>query len=480
MPPSKSRLLGDDFAGAAGELAREELGRNQSDSNQLILTKEEQARCRQEAKKEVARAAAAEAAEAKARTPQSKALRKKLEQIAAKKRKVEERAAVFATLSTHRVDATQRALMRTSGTLGQDLTKRQRLQRALQARAADIELDGMEDLVVPRELLVEAEAADGVPVAIESVRGVAGVGGAAVEAPSDKKDDAYWAAQAMGFGPAADYLAGARPKAKTSRATLDAAARLNRGRRASPEQLHAPVAASVAGKEAAAAAEGAGEEEEAMSVPMQEDESEVAEAVRDQEVVAGQAAPGMEQEEGQQEEPPAEAERGHLSEAEGGEVSDEEEPGLPSPDLPEPEGLDLDESDMDVEMIEALRGVLRHTPHLLPKLDLAEVMPPNGQKQRAALFAIWRLLSGLQRREMDALADSADEGGAEAGDALEGKDGASGGGRVRAGAEGSLERHGLSRLARSIVDLMDGAGGDTAAHAADLRDTQPGIGVTAA
>jgi ATP-dependent RNA helicase DHX37/DHR1 len=144
---------------------------------------------------------------------------------------------------------------------------------------------------------------------------------------------------------------------------------------------------------------------------------------------------------------------------------------VPPADLPEPEGLDLDESDMDVEMIEALRGVLRHTPHLLPRLDLAEAMPPNGKKQRAALFAIWSRLTDLQRREMDALADSSDEDGSEAGEAPRKKSGRSSLVRVRAGAEGSVERRGLSSLARSIVDLMDGAGGDTAAAAGDVRDS---------
>jgi ATP-dependent RNA helicase DHX37/DHR1 len=528
MAPSSKSLLGDDFAGAAGELAREELGRNVSDSNQLLLTKEEQARCRRQAKAEAARAAAAEAAEAKARTPQSKALRKKLEQIAAKKRKAEERAAVLATLSTHRVDATQRALMRTSGTMGQDLTKRQRLQRALHAKAADIELDNMEDIEVPRESFAEAEdrsASGGVPVAFASVRGVAGWGGAAADTTGDgdkddgDKDDAYWAAQAMGFGPAVDYMAGARPKAKASRATLDAAARVHWGRRAPSEQVGAPgavqenlwvagaaaqqVGASgavgAAGKEAAAASkeanegQGAGEEEEAAPLEAERGGGKFAEAAREE--WSGGDEPHLRSSiASESEKMDLDDEMAEAAGEEGYNDEDHDAPSNLSPSaLPEREGLDLEEEDMEVGMIEALRGVLRHTPHLLPKLDLAEGMRPNGKKQRAALFAIWGGLSDLQRREMDALADSGEEDGLEegslqqrghaasgegrvrgsgAGSAVQARHGAessvqggqeaSGGGRVRAGAEGSVERSGLSQLARSIVDLMDGAGDDTA------------------
>jgi len=260
------RILDDSFAGASEEATRAELGLNQSGSNQLILTKEEQARRRAQAKKEAAVEAAAAAAEAKARTPQSKAQRKKLEQIAAKKRKGEERASVLASLSAHRVDATQRAMLRTSGTMGQELTKRQRLQRAIQAKAANIVLDGMEDLEMPRE---EAETvATGVPAAFDSARAVAGVGGAAAE--GQEKDDAYWAAQATGFGTAVDYFAGARPRAKSSRATLDAAAR---GVQRSREEPLARAPAAVARAPAVAAQE----EEEKEEVEEEEEEEEDAE-----------------------------------------------------------------------------------------------------------------------------------------------------------------------------------------------------------
>lgn len=111
---------------AAQDLEDQELGRSQSGSNQLVLTKGEQERRKQLARQEAAAEEAADAAEAMSRTPQSKAQRRKLEQIASRKRKADERVAVLATLSTHRVDAAERGLLRTSGTMGEAAESRGR------------------------------------------------------------------------------------------------------------------------------------------------------------------------------------------------------------------------------------------------------------------------------------------------------------------------------------------------------------------
>ena len=71
--------------------------------------------------------------------------------------------------------------------------------------------------------------------------------------------------------------------------------------------------------------------------------------------------------------------------------------------------LALDEEDMDEEMIEALREVLRGGGKLVRMLDEAEAMKAGSRAQKAALHAIWLGLSDAQRKEM--VADSGDDGG---------------------------------------------------------------------
>ena len=475
-PPSAATLLAPELA--ASERAREELGRDAADSNQLLLTKHEQARRRALAKQQAAEKAKAEAADAAARTPQSKAARRKLEQLAARKRKAEERETVLATLHAHRVDPAQRALMRTSATMGQALTKRQRLQRALHARAAAVELDDVEDIEVPRASVGDT-AAFGVPVSFNSVRGVAGVGGgeAAGGADDDEKDDAYWAAQAMGFGTAVDYFVGARPKAKTSRATLDAASRLNRRQDAVEKPVY-PLDPLV-NRRAMQDATPGDQEESREDEGAESEEGEGAEngEVKDTDSGEDQARKDVEVE--HRESGEAASSEGketlgmnvdHMDKdaeddfGEGDGVEQAAEGALDatsssdqadgSVDLPEPDGLDLEESDMDAEMIEALRGVLRHTPDRLPLLNCAEAMKPNSKRQRAALFAIWTKLSDVQKREMEALADSSDESDADS-DSANKATASTRSGRVRASSS-TRESSGLSDLARSIIDLMDG------------------------
>ena len=82
----------------------------------------------------------------------SKAQRKKLAQLEARKRKGEMRAQVLASLAEHAIAPAQLELMGGSGKLGQKANKRQRRKRAVQARAAGVELEGLESLEVPRAL----------------------------------------------------------------------------------------------------------------------------------------------------------------------------------------------------------------------------------------------------------------------------------------------------------------------------------------
>ena len=69
--------------------------------------------------------------------------------------------------------------------------------------------------------------------------------------------------------------------------------------------------------------------------------------------------------------------------------------------------LELDEDDIDEEMIEALREVLRGGGELVRRLDKAEKMRSGSKEQKAALLAIWKEMSDAQRREMVA-SDSED------------------------------------------------------------------------
>lgn len=84
----------------------------------------------------------------------------------------------------------------------------------------------------------------------------------------------------------------------------------------------------------------------------------------------------------------------------------EKPPAAPGAD--EEEDVGLDESDMDEEMIDALRDVLRDSGPLIPQLDKAERLPAGSAEQRAALHAIWLGLTDAQRREMVA-SDDEDE-----------------------------------------------------------------------
>ena len=503
--------------------ADDELGRG-AGSNQLLLTKEEQQRRRAAAKKAAATQAAADAAAAKAATPQSKAQRRKLEQLAARKRKAEERAAVLASLSQHRVAAAHVPLLRSSGTMGQQLSKRQRLQRALQAKAAQVELDDVEPLEVLR-----ATPDDEPPraLAAASAAGGGGGGGVAAGAAEEERDDAYWARQAMGFGLALGGLPGdvrgcgslSLRKGKASRTTLDAASRMSSQARQGEDE----------GEEGEEAEEEDDEEEEDDDDEEEEEEADGGGDDDDEMEEAGQ----RQEEAGQQQE-------------EGGEEETEEaEEAEEELEAAESEELSLEEEDMEEEVVEPMRAVLRHggplcphrhscqphhsplitsqphPPHpdatppspppplpppppppplppspppplhhlwrlrrdgdrllcpalggtLLRQLDAAQALPAGSRRQRRALHAVWRQFTAEQRREMAALADSDDDDD----DDDEGR-GGSGGGQGGQGGQGGRP---LSEVARSVLALFEGASAAAASSSAASSASGGGGGGTA-
>ncbi|KAL1498779.1 hypothetical protein AB1Y20_014086 [Prymnesium parvum] len=69
---------------------------------------------------------------------------------------------------------------------------------------------------------------------------------------------------------------------------------------------------------------------------------------------------------------------------------------------------ELDEEDMDGEMIEALRPVLRGDGKRLKALDEAAELKDGSPAQRAALKAIWRSLTAAQKAQMVESSDEED------------------------------------------------------------------------
>ena len=138
---------------------REEAGGEEDEPKLDYLTAEDTKRAKQQGQAERAREKAAEAAAERRASPMSKAQLRKLAQIEAKKQKAAAREEVMAVLASHRSD--DLSFIKSSSTLGVTPTKRQRLQRALQARAASVVLDEEADAALeqPRQAREWEEAA---------------------------------------------------------------------------------------------------------------------------------------------------------------------------------------------------------------------------------------------------------------------------------------------------------------------------------
>ena len=138
---------------------REEAGSEDDEPKLDYLTAEDMKRAKQQGQAERAREKAAEAAAERRASPVSKAQQRKLAQIEAKKQKAAAREEVMAVLAAHRTN--DLSFIKSSSTLGATPTKRQRLQRALQARAASVVLDEEADAALeqPRQAREWEEAA---------------------------------------------------------------------------------------------------------------------------------------------------------------------------------------------------------------------------------------------------------------------------------------------------------------------------------
>ena len=111
------------------------------DSNRQIIT---QAELKKQKADNARKRKAQEAADAKAAKPElSKTAMRKLAQITARKEKEAKRQAVLASLASNQVSAAQLKLLGSSGTLGHQATKKQRLQRAVFAKQEGAELEGL-------------------------------------------------------------------------------------------------------------------------------------------------------------------------------------------------------------------------------------------------------------------------------------------------------------------------------------------------
>ena len=148
---------------------REEADGEEDEPKLDYLTAEDTKRAKQQGQAERAREKAAEAAAERRASPMSKAQLRKLAQIEAKKQKAAAREEVMAVLAAHRSE--DLSFIKSSSTLGVTPTKRQRLQRALQARAASVVLDEEADAALeqPRQARVWEEAAPA-PAAAPSPR----------------------------------------------------------------------------------------------------------------------------------------------------------------------------------------------------------------------------------------------------------------------------------------------------------------------
>ena len=215
---------------------REEAGGEEDEPKLDYLTAEDTKRAKQQGQTERAREKAAEATAERRPSPMSKAQLRKLAQIEAKKQKAAARKEVMAVLAAHRSD--DLSFIKSSSTLGVTPTKRQRLQRALQARAASVVLDEEADAALeqPRQAREWEEAAPAPAAAVPpppprneaaSRAGKKGKAAAAGEKKVQEKkvvesegqaggredpeqaqerDDAWWAKQAAGFSTAARVL----------------------------------------------------------------------------------------------------------------------------------------------------------------------------------------------------------------------------------------------------------------------------------
>jgi len=224
---------------------REEAGSEDDEPKLDYLTAEDMKRAKQQGQAERAREKAAEAAAERRASPVSKAQQRKLAQIEAKKQKAAAREEVMAVLAAHRTN--DLSFIKSSSTLGATPTKRQRLQRALQARAASVVLDEEADAALeqPRQAREWEEAAPApaapAPAATaaaataaappprdEAASRVGKKGKAAAvgeeaepgkrsdgqaggeeqeQEQAEEHDDAWWAQQALGFSMAARVLA---------------------------------------------------------------------------------------------------------------------------------------------------------------------------------------------------------------------------------------------------------------------------------
>ena len=121
-PPRTANLLDTRCVeGAEAEQRAEARGREATDTNQLLITSASASWLKRQAAKEKAKEAAARAAAA-ASAPQSKAQRRKLEQLEARKRKAEARSHVLATLAQHRTSAEEARLLQSSSSMWQKPT----------------------------------------------------------------------------------------------------------------------------------------------------------------------------------------------------------------------------------------------------------------------------------------------------------------------------------------------------------------------
>jgi len=224
---------------------REEAGSEDDEPKLDYLTAEDMKRAKQQGQAERDREKAAEAAAERRASPVSKAQQRKLAQIEAKKQKAAAREEVMAVLAAHRTS--DLSFIKSSSTLGATPTKRQRLQRALQARAASVVLDEEADAALeqPRQAREWEEAAPApaapAPAATaaaataaappprdEAASRVGKKGKAAAvgeeaepgkrsdgqaggeeqeQEQAEEHDDAWWAQQALGFSMAARVLA---------------------------------------------------------------------------------------------------------------------------------------------------------------------------------------------------------------------------------------------------------------------------------
>mgnify|MGYP001318484582 CR=1 FL=1 len=236
---------------------REEAGGEEDEPKLDYLTAEDTKRAKQQGQAGRAREKAAEAAAERRASPMSKAQLRKLVQIEVKKQKAAAREEVMAVLAAHRSD--DLSFIKSSSTLGVTPTKRQRLQRALQARAASVVLDEEADAALeqPRQARVWEEAAPA-PAAAPSPRDEAAsragkkgkaaaagekavqekkvaesegqAGGQEKHGQTQERDDAWWAKQAVGFSTAARVL---QPGSNREEEATDAAPEAKEGKKRS-------------------------------------------------------------------------------------------------------------------------------------------------------------------------------------------------------------------------------------------------------